>query len=106
MLVTVGSETRRLAVTGRRRRHPDAARGADRAAIRCSPLLARAATPIAVRVGDAPPLILPPSPMIGTYIGQCASGAAAARPAAAGNSAAPANAARRRRMNVARRRAR
>jgi hypothetical protein len=93
MLVSVGSETRRLAVTG-----GDGPIPMLRASLSPSDQLAanlsHAAGPIAVRIGEAPPLILPSSPLIGTYIGQCESGGlGTARPGAAANSAAPANAA-------------
>ena len=93
MLVSVGSETRRLAVTG-----GDGPIPMLRASLSPSDELAaglsRAAEPIAIRIGDSPPLILPASPLIGTYIGQCAAGGlATSTPDAGGNSAAPANAA-------------
>ena len=56
--------------------------------------LARAAEPIAIRIGDSPPLILPPSQLIGTYIGQCASGGlTTARSDATGNASSSSNAA-------------
>src|SRR4051812_47867963 len=73
MLVSVGSETRRLAVTG-----GDGPIPMLRASLSPSDQLAvnlsRAAQPIAIRIGDSPPLILPPSPLIGTYVSQCESG--------------------------------
>ena len=47
-------------------------------------VLIGAAAPIIVRIGDAAPLVLPPSPAIGTYAAQCASGEARP-PGAAGN---------------------
>jgi hypothetical protein len=91
MTVSIGSETRRLAVTG-----GDGPIPMLRASLSPSDQLAanlsRAAGPITIRIGETPPLILPPSPLIGTYIGQCESGALAA-PVAAANAAAPANAA-------------
>jgi hypothetical protein len=78
MLVSVGSETRRLAVTGGEGPLPML-----RASLNASDVLvaslSRAAAPIAVRIGDSPPLILPASALIATYIGQCASGAVPAR---------------------------
>lgn len=89
MLVTVGSETRRLAV----------ARGEGplpllRASLNPSDQLAilfgRAAAPIEVRIGDSPPLILPPSPLIGAYISQCQNGILPAARGSAGNTSAPA----------------
>jgi hypothetical protein len=91
MTVSIDSETRRLAVTG-----GDGPIPMLRASLSPSDQLAanlsRAAGPITIRIGETPPLILPPSPLIGTYIGQCESGALAA-PVAAANAAAPANAA-------------
>jgi hypothetical protein len=88
MLAQVGSENRRLAVVGTGGALPmlratlpanDPFRG----------VLIAASTPIVVRIGDAVPLSLPPSPLIGTYSAQCASGEV--RPAeAAANGAAPA----------------
>jgi hypothetical protein len=91
MMVSVGSETRRLAVTG-----GDGPIPMLRASLSPSDELAthlsRAAEPITIRIGDTPPLILPPSPLIGTYIGQCASGGLPASGAAAtANSTAPTN---------------
>lgn len=93
MLVSVGSETRRLAVTGGDGPIP-MLRATLSPSDQLADILARAAGPIAIRIGESPPLILPPSPLIGAYIGQCGNGAVAtARSAAAGNTAAPANAA-------------
>jgi hypothetical protein len=74
MLITVGSETQRLSLAGT---------GAPTPMMRAtlpanSPfrgVLIGAAIPIIVRIGDSPPLALPPSPLIGTYAGQCAEGA-------------------------------
>jgi hypothetical protein len=93
MLVSVGSETRRLAVTG-----GDGPIPMLRASLSPSDELAtnlsRAAEPIAIRIGDSPPLILPPSQLIGTYIGQCASGGLpTSRSETTSNATAPANAA-------------
>jgi hypothetical protein len=93
MLVSVGSETRRLAVTG-----GDGPIPMLRASLSPSDQLAvnlsRATERIAIRIGDSSPLILPPSPLIGTYIGQCESGGLATpRPGAAANSVTPAAAA-------------
>jgi len=92
MLVSVGSETRRLAVTGSGGPNP-MLRAALNASDQLLTILGRAATPIAIRIGDSPPLNLPPSPMIGTYIAECASGGASRGGGAdaAGNGAAPAN---------------
>jgi hypothetical protein len=96
MLVTVGSETRRLAVTS-----GDGPIPMLRAALNSSDqlltILSGATSPIAIRIGDSPPLILPPSPALGAYIAQCAGGASPApaptERAPAVNNAAPANAA-------------
>ena len=91
MMVSVGSEARRLAVTGGDGPIP-MLRASLSPSDQLAANLARAAAPIAIRIGDSPPLILPPSQLIGTYISQCESGAlATSRPPAAGNSAAPAN---------------
>lgn len=92
MLVSVGSETRRLAITSAGGAIP-MLRAALNATDQLLTILTRATSPIAVRIGDAPPLILPPSPLIGTYIGRCASGAGGRGAEAESNSAAPANAA-------------
>jgi len=73
MLVSVGSETRRLAVTGGEGPIP-MLRASLSPSDELATNLSRAAEPIAIRIGDSPPLILPPSQLIGTYIGQCASG--------------------------------
>lgn len=91
MLVSIGSENRRLAVTG-----GDGPIPMLRASLSPSDQLAanlsRAGEPISIRVGDSPPLILPPSPLIATYISQCANGGlATARTDATANSSAPAN---------------
>lgn len=90
MLVSVGSETRRLAVTAGDGPIP-MLRAALNASDQLLGILSRAETPITVRIGDSPPLVLPPAPAIGTYISGCASGTAE-RPAE-GNEAAPANSA-------------
>ena len=92
MLVSVGSETRRLAVTGGEGPIPmlrASLNGSDTLVA----ALSRTTTPIAIRIGDSAPLILPPGPMIGAYIGECQSGALPALHGDAGvNVAAPANA--------------
>jgi hypothetical protein len=92
MLVSVGSETRRLAVTGGEGPIPMLRanlNGSDTLVA----ALARTTTPIAIRIGDSAPLILPASPMIGIYIGECQSGALpASRADANANAAAAANA--------------
>ncbi len=94
MLVTVGSETRRLAVTGVAGTTPML-----RASLSPSDTLIRtlggASTPITVRIGDAEPLVLPPSTAIGTFLTRCESGPQTpqANRAAEANSSAEANAA-------------
>jgi hypothetical protein len=92
MLVSVGSETRRLAVTGGEGPIPmlrASLNGSDTLVA----ALSRTTTPIAIRIGDAAPLILPASPMIGLYIGECQSGTLpASRADANANAAAAANA--------------
>ncbi|MEA3014451.1 MAG: hypothetical protein QOD42_2996 [Sphingomonadales bacterium] len=89
MLITVGSETRRLAVVGTGGVIPmlrstlpgnDTFRG----------VLIAAGTPITVRVGDSDPLVLPTSPTIGAYAAQCANGEVRAPEAAANGVAAAA----------------
>jgi hypothetical protein len=89
LLVTVGSETRRLAVaavTG----GPPLLRGTLAPNDPFVRVLSGAAARIVVRIGDTPPLVMPSSPTIAAYIQQCVSGQAApAAPAAAGNAAEP-----------------
>lgn len=92
MLVTVGSETRRLAV---------ASVGGTIPMLRATlptgdpfrVVLTRATTPITVRIGDSPPLVLPQSPSISAYVTGCANGENRnpAADAAGGNQAASAN---------------
>ncbi|HMG46669.1 MAG TPA: hypothetical protein VK614_04335 [Allosphingosinicella sp.] len=93
MLVSVGSETRRLAVTGGEGPIPmlrASLNGSDTLVA----ALARTTTPIAIRIGDSAPLILPASATIGVYIGECQTGALpASRGDANANAAAAANAA-------------
>ena len=66
MLITIGSETRRLAVT-----NIGGAVPMLRASLASSDTLIRSlvgsTTPIIVRVGDTPPLVLPPSPNIAVF---------------------------------------
>ena len=92
MLVSIGSETRRLAVTSVAGAVPML-----RASLSPSDTLVgtlgNASEPIVVRVGDTPPLVLPPSPSIGAFLSRCASGTRAAAADAQGNSAAEANSA-------------
>jgi hypothetical protein len=73
MLVTVGSETRRLAITAVGGSMP-MLRGTLASNDPFRSVLLGATTRIIVRIGDSPPLVLPPSPMIATYAAQCESG--------------------------------
>jgi hypothetical protein len=88
MLITVGSETRRLAVVSTGGVIP-MLRATLPANDTFRAVLIAATTPIIVRVGDSEPLVLPQSPTIGAYAAQCANGEVRA-PEAAGNSAAAA----------------
>lgn len=73
MLVTIGSETRRFAVTG-----GDGPIPMLRATVSpADPLtagLGRSDAPITIRIGDSPPLILPSNPLVGTYVSRCSGG--------------------------------
>jgi hypothetical protein len=84
MLVTIGSETRRLAVVSAGGTNPmlRATLPANDPFMR---VLTGASTRIVVRIGDAP-LVMPPSPTIAAYAQQCANGEAQVT-VAAGNSA-------------------
>ena len=88
MLVTVGSETRRLSVTGAGGTNPmlRATLPANDPFMR---VLTGASTRIVVRIGDAQPLVMPPSPEIAAYARRCASGEATSATPAAGNSVEP-----------------
>jgi hypothetical protein len=88
MLITVGSETRRLAVVGTGGAIP-MLRATLPANDQFRGVLIAAAAPIIVRVGDSAPLVLPPSRAIGVYAAQCASGEARP-PEIGGNGVAPA----------------
>jgi hypothetical protein len=83
MLVTVGSETRRLAVASAGTTIP-VLRGTLASNDPFVRVLTGATARIVIRVGDAQPLVMPPSPNIANYVQQCASGEARATPA--GNS--------------------
>jgi hypothetical protein len=87
MLVTVGSETKRLAVVSAGAANP-VLRATLPATDPFMRVLTGATARIFVRIGDAQPLVMPPSPAIATYAQQCASGAAAGT-TAAGNSVEP-----------------
>lgn len=84
MLISIGSETRRLAVT---------AAGGTVPMLRASvapsdtllDTLSRAAEPIQVRIGDALLLTMPPSPEIGQFLARCQSGESGRTAAAEGN---------------------
>ena len=75
MQVAVGREDRRLAVTASGGSVPmlRAAVGPDDALVTA---LRGAATPISIRIGDAPPLLLPPGPEIAAFLTRCSGGAA------------------------------
>lgn len=76
MLVTIGSETRRLALTSTTGPLP-MLRSTLQPSDPFLAILTGASVPIIVRIGDTPPLVLPPSPMIADYVSQCTNGAAA-----------------------------
>ena len=99
MLVSVGSETRRLAVTS-----VGGAVPMLRASLAPSDTLiatlASAASPIVIRVGDAVPLALPPGPPVRAFLERCGTGTrlpavpgeeSDANASATANEAAPAN---------------
>ena len=86
MLVTVGSETRRLAVASAGTANPmlRATLPANDPFMR---VLTGASARIFVRIGgDAQPLVMPPSVMIAAYARQCTNGEVQAAGSAAGNS--------------------
>jgi hypothetical protein len=76
MLVTIGSETRRLALTSTTGPLP-MLRSTLQPSDPFLAILTGATVPIIIRIGDTPPLVLPPSPMIADYVSRCSSGAAA-----------------------------
>lgn len=86
MLVTVGSETRRLAVASAGNANP-ILRGTLPPNDPFMRVLTGATIRIVVRIGDAPPLVMPPSPTIASYAQQCAAGQVQAGGAAGGNAA-------------------
>ena len=73
MLVTVGSETRRFALASAGGAMP-MLRATLPASDPFRAVLVAAGGPIIVRIGDAPPLNLPPSPLVGAYATGCANG--------------------------------
>lgn len=91
MLVTVGRESRRLAVTA-----PEGTVAMLRASLppgdAMIAAISGAAVPIEVRINDGPPLVLPPGPAIATFVGRCASTAAAPAAPAEANASADAEA--------------
>jgi len=88
MMVTIGNDTRRLAVTSGTGATP-MLRAVLTARDPLLSTLAQEGSPITVRVGDAPPLVLPPSPTIGEFVSLCASGGGqGSADEATGNSAA------------------
>jgi len=84
MLVTVGSETRRLAVVSAGAATP-MLRGTLPTNDPFMRVLTGAVTRIFVRIGDAQPLVMPPSPAIAVYATQCANGEVQASVPAASN---------------------
>lgn len=76
MLVSVGSETRRLAVTSAGGTVP-MLRASLAPSDTLLDTLAGASEAITIRVGDALPLMLPPSPAIGAFFERCQSGTTA-----------------------------
>lgn len=88
MLVTIGNDTRRLAVTGGTGSIP-MLRAALTARDPLLSTLTQEGSPITIRVGDTAPLVLPPSPTIGEFVSLCSSGGGqSATEEAAGNEAA------------------
>ena len=89
MLVTIGNDTRRLAVTSA---------GGTIPMLRASlppqdsllGRLANVAEPITIRIGDSAPLVLPASPSIATFVASCAS-TERPRPTAAADNSVEAN---------------
>lgn len=88
MLVQVGSEARRLAVSTAGGTVP-MLRASLAPSDELVQTLANAEEPITIRIGDAAPLIMPADPAIGAFLEECRTGEAAV-PAAAQEDAAPA----------------
>jgi hypothetical protein len=86
LLVTVGSETRRLSVAVISEGAP-LLRGTLAPNDPFVRVLSAASARIVVRIGGTPPLVMPSSPTIAAYIQQCVSGQAGPAAAAGGNSA-------------------
>jgi len=93
MTITIGSETRSLAVNAAQGPLPKL-RASVPAQDEMLGQLTQAQQPIRISMGDGPPLVLPASPAIGEFIQSCGnprSRAAAPAAAPADNNAAPAN---------------
>ncbi|MDQ8758051.1 hypothetical protein RCO27_17630 [Sphingosinicella sp. LHD-64] len=89
MLITVGSDTRRFAVTSTGGTIP-MLRATLTSGDPFRQTLTAADSPITIRIGDSPPLVLPPGDQIGAFLTACASGETAGAAAdEAGNAAAP-----------------
>jgi hypothetical protein len=88
MLVTIGSETRQFPLASAGNANPmlRASLAANDPYMR---VLSAAATRIFVRIGDAQPLVMPPSTAIGVYARQCANGEVQMSMPPAGNSVEP-----------------
>lgn len=87
MLVTVGSETRRLALVSSTGTGNPMLRGTLPGNDPFMRVLTGATTRIFVRIGDAEPLVMPQSPLIAAYARQCTNGEVQPNaPAAIGNS--------------------
>lgn len=70
MLVSVGETSRRLAVTATGGNVP-MLRAALPGGDAMIGTIAGAAVPVVIRVGDAPPLVLPAGPAVSTFVGRC-----------------------------------
>lgn len=92
MNIMVGRESRRLALTTIATPTP-LMRGVLAANDPLIAALGGAATPITIRVGAAPPLVLPPGPQLATFLPRCAPAGAAAGAAPATNGSAGNNSA-------------
>lgn len=92
MMLSVGSEARRLAVTGGNGPIP-LLRATLSPSDQLNEILSHASGPITIRIGEDPPLILPPDPAIGAYVSHCQNGQLGTATAQqGGNVAASANA--------------
>lgn len=84
MLVTVGSETRRLALVSAGTSNP-MLRGTLPANDPFMRVLTGASSRIFVRIGDAEPLVMPQNPAIAAYVRQCTNGEVQPNAPVAGN---------------------